>query len=78
MYLPSGSNPTYDKDIKTKGRKLNELGGLEFEVMSYGGSRFCGSILVVFNPSFMEEDGHGILDGEGINGFEGMFDGSHG
>jgi hypothetical protein len=34
--------------------------------------------LVVFNPSFMEEDGHGILNGDCIDGCEGMFDGSHG
>jgi len=26
----------------------------------------------------MEEDGHGVLNCDGINGFEGMFDGSHG
>ena len=37
-----------------------------------------GKRLVVFNPPFMEEDGHGILCCDGINIFKGIFDGTHG
>ena len=30
---------------------------------------------MVFESSFVEEDGHGVLDGNGINVFEGISDG---
>jgi hypothetical protein len=36
-----------------------------------------GERLVVFNPPFMKEDGHGILYCNSINIFKGIFDGNH-
>ena len=30
---------------------------------------------MVFESSFVKEDGHGVLDGNGINVFEGISDG---
>ena len=41
------------------------------------GPDFLGEWLVVFNSPFVEEDRHSILDCNGINIFESIFDGGH-
>ena len=37
-----------------------------------------GKRLVVFNPSFVEDDRHGKLYSNGVNIFKGVSDGNHG